>query len=100
MPFNVQQVNATTRLVNALETLKRAYYDAVEIKDAAALIGVPAAGDFPAPGDLDHITRERLLNAHGVVDALKTFMATAVDLNGPAGGPNKSPLDAIVEVIR
>lgn len=98
MAFTVQQTNATTRLITALTAVKDAYYQALEDKDAAALIGIPGVSDFPAPGDLDHVTRARLQNAHGVVDALKTFLTTPVPLAG--GNPNKSPLDAIVEVIR
>lgn len=98
MAFTTQQTNRTSKLLNALDALKGAYYELLEEQEQAGLIGVPGANDFPAPGELDHLTRARLQNAHGVPAALKTFMTTAVVLF--AGNPAKSPLDAIVEPLR
>lgn len=107
MAITTQQLNTTSRLITALTALKDAYYDAIEAKDAAALIGIPAANEFPAgggagfPGDLDHVNpRVRLVYGHGVVDALKTWMTTPIDLDGAGAAANKAPLDAIFELIR
>lgn len=98
MAFTAQQSNATSRLVKALTDLKDAYYQLKEDRDAMSLIGIPPDDGFPAPGDLDHVTRQRLRNAVGLVALLETHMTTSVVLS--AGLPAKSPLDAIVEVIR
>lgn len=98
MAFTVQQLNSTTRLLQALKALKADYYQALEDKEAAALIGIPLPADFPPPGDLDHVTLARLRNAHGVVNALRTFLTTPIVL--AAQLPEKAPLDAIVEVLR
>jgi hypothetical protein len=98
MAFTTQQLNATTRLLTALNALKDAYYECLEMKDGAALIGIPQQADFPAPGDLDHVTRTRLQNAHGVVDKFKDWLLTPIELF--ASNPTKAPLDAIVEALR
>lgn len=95
MAFTVQQTNRTSKLLDAL---KAAYYELLEEQEAAGLIGIPGVNDFPAPGELDHLTRARLQNVHGVPAALKAFMTTPIPLAG--GNPNKSPLDAIVESLR
>jgi hypothetical protein len=100
MAFSTQQTNSTTRLLTALAELKEAYYECIEQKDAAALIGIPLQADFPGPGDLDHLTRPRIVLAHGVVEALKTWMTTPIDLDGVGSLPSKAPLDAIVEALR
>lgn len=99
MPFSNQQANYTSRLIARLEAVKDAYYEACEAKDGAALIGIPADADFPAPGSLDHVTRIRLRYAHLVVEAMKLWMTTAIDMDGAGGLGPKAPLDAIVEVI-
>lgn len=98
MAFTIQQENRSNELIDKLKAFKTLYYDLIEAKDAAALLAIPGQSDYPAPGNLEHVTRARLQNAHGVVDALKTFMTTGVVLF--AGNPAKSPLDAVVEVIR
>jgi hypothetical protein len=98
--FTVQQTNRTTELIAALKAVKDAYYNALEVKDAANLIGIPADADFPAPGDIDHVTRNRLRYAHLVVDAFKAWMTTAIDMDGAGGLGAKVPLDAIVEMLR
>jgi len=101
--FSTQQTNSTSRLIAALTALKDAYYQCLEDKDAAALIGIPADADFVngvGPGELDHVTRQRLRYGHLVVDALKTWMTTAIDMDGAGGLGPKVPLDVMVELIR
>lgn len=95
MPFSTQQTNATTRLLTALDQLREAIWECREEQSRAVLIGLPAAGDFPAPGDLDHLTRPRLANAHELVNVLTTWMDTA----NPSLS-NRKPMDVIVEVLR
>ena len=95
MPFSTQQTNATSRLLIALEKLRDAYWACQEAQSRATLIGIPPAIDFPAPGDLDHLARGRLVDAHAVVGALVTWMNT-----NNATTSNKKPLDVIVESLR
>lgn len=98
MAFTDQQSNRTTRLITALRDLKDAYYQLKEDRDEMLLIGIPGAADFPAPGDLNHVTRSRLQNAAGLVALLETHMTTPAVL--AAGNNAKSPLDAIIEILR
>jgi hypothetical protein len=96
MPFSVQQTNATTRLLAALETLRAAVYDAAEQKERAALLSIPPAGDFPPLGELSHLDdRAKLVRAHAAVDLLQAW------LRADNGGLNsRKPLDVIVEALR
>lgn len=70
--FSTQQQNATTRLLQALAQMRDVYYDLMRADDGFDLIGMPALEDFPAPGDLDHLTRPKLIAASAVFEAWKT----------------------------
>jgi len=113
MPFNVQQANATSLLLTKLKALKNAYYDLVEVNEGLKLLPIPPANgadslpNYPpvvsgqATNELDHLdVRGKLLLASGAVDALVTWMNTAIDLDGAGAAPNKKPLDAIVDALR
>lgn len=100
MPFSTQQANAASRLLAVVKAIHDSVYDLQKARDAALLIGIPQQADFPAPGDLDHLTRQRLQNAVGFADAFKAWLTTPIDLDGNAATPAKAPLDAIVEAIR
>lgn len=100
MPATVQQQNATTRLLTAIEAVRDAFYEAAEQKERAALIGIPVEDNpptnYPMPGDLSHIDqRAKLTRLHAVVDLLGTWLRT----DNP-GINNRKPLDVIVEALR
>lgn len=103
MAFTTQQANATSALLDRLSRLKVAFYDAVEANDTLKLLNIPAGvGDnYPAPGDLSHITiRSQLLNASKFVDKLTVWLNTPIDLDDSVGTQDKKPLDGLVEALR
>lgn len=96
MPFKTQEVNATTKLLTALDALREAFWQCVAERDRAKKIGVPADANqnYPPPGDLDHLTFAKLTAAQVTVDALQTWMDTTHATVG------KKPMDALVEALR
>jgi hypothetical protein len=107
MPFNTQQVNVTSVVLDKLKALKSAYYDLLEANEALKLLTIPpvtgadSQPNYPPAGELNHLdNRGKLVMASGVCDALVTWMNTAIDLDGAGGAANKKPLDAIVDALR
>lgn len=103
MPFSVQQTNATSRLLAALETLRDAVYEVAEQKERAAMLSVPpdTVDNYPpvvngsTNNELNHLDRAKLNRAHLVVDLLQAWLRA-----DNAGINNRKPLDVIVEALR
>lgn len=97
-----QHLNSTSRITMAAKAFVDAYFNFLEEKKKAALVGIPAVNsgtppndvvNYPLPGELAYLDRNKLNKLHQAADVIDAW------LNADNATLSKKPLDALVEAL-
>lgn len=95
---NPQMLNALSRETQELTKLLDSAFKLKQIRSQIESLGVMQvpSGEYPPPGDLSHLTAQKVASVLAAMDVLDTAFLTPTNL----AGVTLTPIAAINQVIR